>query len=103
MYKPTVHARQTNGNDTEWMLGHPTIGADLPVFTGTASEQNSRLSADRKVKTFRGFMVTVDRDIFTAWARTHAKGAGEITSRTDRDGYVAIQLELSRIAGEVNG
>lgn len=101
-YKPTVHARTDGKNDTEWMLGHPDIGKELPVFTGEATDKNSRLSADKSVKTFRGFMVTVNRDIFTAWARTHAKGTAQITSRTDRDGYVQIQMELSRIAGELS-
>lgn len=101
--RPTVHARLASDNktDQEWMLGHPDIGKDLPVFEGVLTRSNSRLSADQKVKTFRGFAVTVDKDIFTAWARTYGKGTGAITSRTGRDGYVAIQLELSRIAGEL--
>lgn len=102
MLKPTVHARTNkDGNADEWMLGHPSIGTDLPVFDGTATTENSRLTADKSVKVFRGFMVTVDRDIFTAWARTYAKGTGEITSSTDRDGYVAIQQQLSRVAAEI--
>jgi hypothetical protein len=102
-YRPTVHARLAADGKTqdEWMLGHPDIGKDLPVFDGTATDKNSRLSADKKVKTFRGFMVTVNRDIFTAWARTHGKGTSQITSSTDRDGYIEIQKELSRVSGEL--
>jgi hypothetical protein len=101
-YKPTVHARTgKDGADDEWMLGHPEFGRELPVFDGTATPENSRLTADKSVKVFRGFMVTVDRDIFTSWARTYAKGTGQITSRTDRDGYIDIQVQLSRIAGEL--
>ncbi|MHC9045824.1 M15 family metallopeptidase domain-containing protein [Microbacterium saperdae] len=99
--KPTVHARQESGNDTEWTLGHPDIGKDLPVFTGTATTSNSRLTPDKSVKVFRGFMVTVDRAIFTAWARAYAKGTSEITSRTDRAGYVDIQKQLSLTAAEI--
>jgi hypothetical protein len=103
MYRPTVHARLAKDGKTqdEWTLGHPDIGQDLPVFDGTVTTKNSRLAPDKSVKVFRGFAVTVNRDIFTAWARTHGKGTGDITSSTDRDGYVTIQKELSRIAGEV--
>lgn len=102
MFKPTVHARTNGKGDAdEWMLGHPGIGVDLPVFEGTATSENSRLTADKSVKVFRGFMVTVDRDVFTAWARTYAKGTGEITSSTDRAGYIAIQKQLSRVSDEL--
>lgn len=103
MFKPTVHARKAkDGTDDEWTLGHPDFGKELPVFDGDTTTENSRLSADKSIKTFRGFMVTVNRDIFTSWARTYAKGTAQITSRTDRSGYVEIQKQLSLIAGEVS-
>ena len=102
MSTTTVHARiGDDGTETEWMLGHPEFGKDLPEFDGDATDENSRLTADKSIKIFRGFMVTVNRDIFTSWARTYAKGTGQITSRTDRDGYVEIQKQLSRVATEL--
>lgn len=104
-YRPTVHGRLTSDGkkEDEWMLAHPSIGVDLPIFDGTVTEKNSRLSADKSVKTFRGFMVTVNRDTANAWARTYAKGAGNLTSSTKRDDYVRIQKEVSRVAGEFVG
>lgn len=98
-YKPTVHARVANGTEDEWTLGHPDIGRTLPRFDGTVTAVNRR--TDGKVHVFRGFMVTTDRDTAAAWARTHAKGFGNITSSTDRAGYIAIQRELSRVADEL--
>lgn len=102
--KPTVHARLASDGTTEdeWMLGHPEFGRDLPVFEGAVTDQNSRLSAAGAIKVFRGFMVTMDRDIAAAWARVYAKGVGEITSRTDRAGYIQIQKQLSRVADELS-
>ena len=99
MYKPTVHARIDNGEQTEWMLGHPDIGADLPRFTGSGTTSNSR--KDGKATVYRGFMVTADHDTFQAWARTYARGTGQITSVTNRGDYIDIQIELSRIATEL--
>ncbi|WP_309129489.1 hypothetical protein [Microbacterium sp.] len=101
MLKPTVHARIDGRTEGEWMLGHPDIGTDLPVFTGTVTDKNSR--KDGKAVVFRGFMVTTDKATYIAWARIYAKGAGNITSSTDRAGYLAIQRELSRISGELAG
>ncbi len=97
--RPTVHVR-TEGT-AEWTLAHPDIGADLPQFTGTATDKNSRLSPDKSVKTFRGFMVTVDKGIGMAWARMYARGGGNETSRTNRAGYIDIQIEASRVAQEL--
>lgn len=92
MYKPTVHVR-TEGT-IEWMLGHPDIGSTL------AAGKSRR---DGKVTIFRGFMVTTDRSIGVAWARTHARGDGNEQSRTDRAGYVSIQRELTRVSEQIHG
>ena len=96
MYKPTVHVR-TEG-PFEATLAHPDIGADLEQHTGPGTGGKRTQGA---VTVYRGFMVTADRDIAVAWARTHAKGSGGETSRTDRAGYIAIQVEASRIAAEL--
>ena len=99
MYKPTVHVR-TEG-PFEATLAHPTIGTDLEQHTGPGTG-TKRKSADGKVTVYRGFMVTADPDVYAAWARTHGKGIGNDTSRTDRAGYVAIQVEASRLAAETS-
>lgn len=100
MYKPTVHLR-TEGSP-EWTLGHPDIGQDLDQYTGPGSG-GTRKSGDGKVTFYRGFAATADATVGKAWARTHAKGDGGETSRTDRAGYIAIQVELSRVSGELTG
>lgn len=90
----TVHFR-TEGD--EWTLGDPALGHDLAPFTGTADDTTRRDLGDG-VYLFRGFMVTADPTIGTAWARIYTKGVGGETSRTDRASYIAIQRELSRVA-----
>lgn len=99
-FKPTVHARVDNGKQTEWMRAHPGIGADLEQFTG-AGTGTKRKSKDGKVTTYRGFEVTTDPRVFTAWARTHCRGTGQITSATERNGYIDIQIEASRLSAEL--
>lgn len=98
MYKPTVHVR-TEGA-FEATLAHPEIGQSLAQYTGPGTGGKT-VSADKKVTTFRGFMVTADEAVAAAWARTHAKGVGGETSRTNRTGYIQIQVEASRIAAAI--
>lgn len=85
--KPTVHVR-TDGN-TEWTRAQPEIGKDL-------SKGKSR--KDGKVTVFRGYEVTTDSKIGTAWARMHAGGSGNETSRTKRADYIAIQQQAERLS-----
>lgn len=92
MYKPTVHVR-TQGN-FEATRAHPEIGKDLKAG-------QSRKSGN--VTVFRGYEVTTNKSVATAWARTHAKGSGQETSRTNRSGYIAIQKEAQRISLEIVG
>lgn len=98
MYKPTIH-RRTEGA-AEWTLAHPLIGAELEQHTGPGTG-GKRAARGGKVTVYRGFMVTADPEVGLAWARTHARGSGGETSRTDRAGYIAIQIEASRIAVEL--
>lgn len=85
--KPTVHVR-TEGN-AEWMRAHPEIGRDLAA---------GKSRKDGKVTVFRGYEVTADSKIGTAWARTHALGSGNETSRTNRSGYIEIQKQAERLS-----
>lgn len=92
MYKPTVHVR-TQGN-FEATRAHPEIGKDL---------KPGQKRKDGNVTIFRGYEVTTNQAVATAWARTHAKGGGRETSRTNRSGYIAIQKEAQRISLEIAG
>lgn len=92
MYKPTVHIRRETATDYEAMRAHPLIGQDLKP--GTSRK-------DGRVTVFKGYEVTTDKTIGTAWARMHARGVGGETSTTNRAGYIAIQAEARRIAVEL--
>lgn len=92
MYKPTVHYRTTGGG--EWTLAHPGIGSDLEPG-GTRKDGN--------VTTMRGFQVTSDTSIGKAWARMFARGVGNELTRTERDDYVTIQNEATRLSVELSG
>lgn len=95
--KPTVHVR--TGDDLEYMLVHPEFGKDLAVYTGPGKGGKK---TEGKVTIFRGFMVTTDQAIGIAWARLYANGAGNEKSRTNRAGYIAIQVEASRVAAAIS-
>lgn len=97
MYRPTVHVRVDNGKATEWTRGLPEIGADLKPGDKRPSP------VDARVTVFRGYEVTTVPEIGEAWARIHARGIGNETSRTNRAGYVVIQRELTRVSVEVAG
>ena len=98
MWKPTVHVR-TEG-PFEATLAHPEFGLDLDQHTGPGTG-GKRLTGDGKATVYRGFMVTADKALATAWARMYTKGSGLETSRTDRAGYIAIQVEASRVSAEI--
>ena len=90
--KPTVHVRLDGGKSGEYMVVHPAIGRDLAAG-GKRVEGN--------VTVFRGYMVSTDAAVGTAWARLYARGSGGETSRTDRAGYIAIQSAATRVSLEV--
>lgn len=92
MYRPTVHVR-TQGN-FEAMRAHPEIGKDL---------KPGQKRKDGNVTVFRGYEVTTNQSVAKAWARTHARGFGQETSRTNRADYIAIQKEAQRISVEIVG
>lgn len=92
MYRPTVHVR-TQGS-FEATRAHPEIGKDL-------KPGQSRKSGN--VTVFRGYEVTTNQTVATAWARMHAQGTGKETSRTNRASYIAIQKEAQRISVEIAG
>lgn len=88
--KPTIHIR-TEGN-FEATRAHPEIGRDLRA---------GQSRADGNVVVFRGFEVTANRAVATAWARTSAQGTGKETSRTNRAGYMEIQRQAQRLSLEL--
>jgi hypothetical protein len=47
----------------------------------------------------RGYLVTTDETVGTAWARLYAKGSGNEHARVDRAGYIAIQ-DAARVQHE---
>ena len=98
MLKPTVHVRTEKG--IEYTLAHPEFGKGLAPYTGPGTGGKK---TEGKVTTYRGFMVTTDPTIGIAWARMYADGSGNEKSRTDRAGYIAIQVEASRVATAIGG
>lgn len=90
--KPTVHVRVDGG--TEYMRAAPEIGAKL---------KPGAKRVDGKVTVFRGYEVTTDENIGAAWARTHTRGVGGETSRTNRAGYIEIQRQALRLSVELYG
>lgn len=90
--KPTVHVRTEGG--TEYMRAAPEIGKKLKPGTKRA---------DGSVTVFRGYEVTTNANIGIAWARTHTRGAGHETSRTNRAGYLEIQRQAQRLSVEMYG
>lgn len=90
--KPTVHVRTEGG--TEYMRASPEIGHKL---------KPGAKRVDGKVTVFRGYEVTTDENIGAAWARTHTRGVGGETSRTNRSGYIEIQRQAQRLSVETYG
>lgn len=92
MWKPEVVARHQNGKDTEWMLVHPEIGANL--------KPGEKVTEGDVVK-FRGYMVTVVEAIGQSWGRLYARLYKNAPTRFDRDKYIAIQTEATRVSVEM--
>ncbi|MGO3147075.1 MAG: hypothetical protein ACTIJ6_05280 [Leucobacter sp.] len=98
MWKPTVHTRLDGKAVGEYMLAHPDIGKNL---------KKGESRKDGAVTVFRGYMVApttkAGEAVGVAWARMYAKGAGSVTSSTNRAGYIAIQGEATRVSVELYG
>jgi murein DD-endopeptidase MepM/ murein hydrolase activator NlpD len=94
--KPTVHERVEDGYPKEWTRVHPDIGKKLAAG---ASRK------DGAVTVYRGYEATLDESVAKAWARTHANGfgSGNLTSSTDRAGYIAIQQQATRLSVAIHG
>lgn len=90
--KPTIHYRTDGGG--EWTRALPEIGKNL---------EPGEKRADGNVTVFRGYEVTGDKEVGTAWARQYARGIGGETSRTNRAGYIDIQSQATRLSLELYG
>lgn len=90
--KPTVHYR-TEG-PAEWSRVHPDIGRDLAA---------GKSRKDGSVTVYRGFEATASKSVGIAWARTHTRGSGKETSRTNRNDYIQIQAQATRLSVAIHG
>lgn len=90
--RPTIHYRTDGGG--EWTRALPEIGKGL---------KPGEKRVDGKVTVYRGFEVTADTKIGTAWARSDARGVGGEHSRTKRSDYIEIQAQATRLSVELYG
>lgn len=86
-----------NTDTGEACLGSALFGADLPQFTGTGGAPYAR-TLDAAVTLYRGFAVSADPTVILAWSRAYSNGNNAQTARVNRADYIAIQIELSRVA-----